>query len=437
MYRKAQEQLLQWKMRAGRKPLVLLGARQVGKTWLMKDFARSAYRNSVYVNFEDEEVLQGLFDSDFDIQRIITSLELRFNTNIDDETLLIFDEIQSARRGITSLKYFQEKAPHLHIIAADSLLGLTTSDSIPVGKVDYLRIYPMTFIEFLKAMGKDREAEVIERREWKLMEVVRDQLVLLLKTYYYVGGMPEAVQCFADNKDYNEVRRIQNDIITSYDSNFIKHAPAEIIPRIRMVWNSIPSQLAKENKKFIYGVVKSGGRAREFELALQWLIDAGQIIKVPRCKSGQLPLKAFEDLSAFKVFLLDVGLLNAMNRTQPSTIVDGNEMFLTFKGALTEQYVAQQLVTCVDQLYYWSAETSSGEIDFLVQMADKVIPIEVKAEENLHAKSLRAFVERMPGLHGLRLSMSNYRVQSWMTNVPLYALSGSLLENWSGASLRQ
>ncbi len=393
----------------------------------MQEFARTAYSHSVYINFEDEEALRHIFENDFDIKRILESIELRFNTTIDDDTLLIFDEIQSARRGITSLKYFQEKAPHIHLMAADSLLGLSSTESIPVGKVDYVDIYPMTFAEFLMALGKHREAKLLAEGNQSMLAVVRDQLIYDLRCYYYVGGMPEAVSCFVENRNFEEVRRIQRDILTSYDSNFAKHAPANVIARIRMVWNSLPSQLAHENKKFIYGAVKKGSRAKDFELALQWLVDAGLVLKVPRVKAAQVPLAAFEDISAFKLFMLDVGLLATMSKLQTSTLVNGNELFEMFKGALTEQFVAQHLKIYADQMGYWSAENSQGEIDFLVQTEDHITPIEVKAEENLRSKSLRVFVGNNPKLHGLRLSMSDFRHQDWMDNVPLYALTRRVL----------
>jgi len=410
-------------LRPNRKPMVLLGARQVGKTWLMKEFARTDYAKLVYINFEEEASLQHLFENDFDIDRILKSIELRFQVSVDDKTLLVFDEIQSVKRGVTSLKYFYEKAPHLHIMVADSMLGLSTAESIPVGKVDYLRLYPMTFQEYLLAQGKERVVQCINDSEWPLLQSVKDRLIQDLKNYYYVGGMPEAVEAFVQRQDYAEVRRIQNNILLAYEGNFAKHAPAGVVPRIRMVWNSLPLQLARENKKFVYGAVKSGARAKDFELALQWLVDAGLVIRVNRTKAGMLPLKAYENMAAFKLFTLDVGLLCAQNKTQVETLVRGNELFSTFKGALTEQYVAQQLSTFVDQLYYWSAENSSGEIDFLVQLHDKVTPIEVKAEENLKAKSLHVFTDKYSNLHGLRLSMSDYRKQDWMTNVPLLTSS--------------
>ena len=429
MYRTAIIQLEQWKMRKNRKPLVLRGARQVGKTWLMKEFAKSHYPRHVYINFEDEETLQHLFESNFDITRIIESIELRFQVKIDNETLLIFDEISAAKRGITSLKYFQEKAPQLHIMVADSMLGLSTTESIPVGKVDYLELYPMTFEEFLIALGKQHFVDAIASHNWETLKAVKDILINDLRTYYYVGGMPEVVESFVKDHDYNEVRRIQKDILLSYDANFSKHAPIDIVPRIRLLLNSLPSQLAKENKKFIYGAVKSGSRAKDFEMALQWLVDAGLVIKVNRTKSCQMPINAFEDISAFKLFTLDLGLLSAMNKVEANTLLLGNELFATYKGAFTEQYVAQQLASFIHHLFYWSADNSIGEIDFLVQYNDKITPIEVKAEENLKAKSLRYFVTKNPGLRGLRLSMNDFRKQDWMDNVPLYALGKHLFES--------
>lgn len=428
MYRIAIEQLKHWKLRKNRKPLIVRGARQVGKTWLMQEFARTAYDKSIYINFEDEEVLKHVFENDFDIKRIVASIELRFQAKVDDNTLLIFDEIQSARRGITSLKYFQEKAPQLHVMVADSMLGISTTESTPVGKVDYLDLYPMTFEEYLLALGKGDVVNSIRNHNWAVLQAVRDHLVQDLKTYYYVGGMPEAVLSFVESRDYHEVRRIQNNILAVYDSNFAKHAPIEVVPRIRMAWNSLPNHLSHENKKFIYGTIKHGSRAKDFELALQWLIDSGLVIKVNRTKTGQMPLNAFEDTSAFKLFALDVGLLSAMNRTQADTLLRGNELFTTYKGALTEQYVAQHLRTFSDHLYYWSAENSTGEIDFLIQHHDTVFPIEVKAEENLKSRSLRTFVAKYPQMHGIRLSMSDYRHQDWMDNMPLYAIGRHLFE---------
>lgn len=425
MERTAIYELYEWKSRPGRKPLIVRGARQVGKTWLILDFAKKAYRQYVYVNFEEDDLLNHVFENDFDIDRIITAISIRTQKDIDENTLLIFDEIQSAPRGVTSLKYFCEKARRYHVIAAGSLLGISMhqSDSFPVGKVDFVDLAPLSFYEFLLAMGEKRMVKLLEERDWEMMGMVKDKFATLLKTYYYVGGMPEVVDSYRQYKDFAEVRRIQNNILDTYNNDFSKHAPISEVPRIRMVWNSIASQLAKENKKFIYGMLREGARAKDFEVAIEWLKDAGLIYKINRTKRGELPLNAFEDFSVFKIYLLDVGLLAAVNKLTADTLIMGNEIFNTYKGALTEQYFFQQIRDKVDFVYYWSAENSRGEIDFIVQKEGKVIPIEVKAEENLRAKSLAAFVAKYPGLHGLRFSMSDYREQDWMTNIPLYAVS--------------
>lgn len=423
MERDVMQQLYAWKERPNRKPLIIRGARQVGKTWLMMAFARQAYEKWVYVNFEEEEVLRHVFEQDFDVPRILEALSLRFHTEIDRHTLLLFDEIQAAPRGITSLKYFCEKAPTQPVIAAGSLLGLSMhgGDSFPVGKVDFLSLQPMTFMEFLHAAGQGRLAKLITDAGWGAMVYVKDRLIQLLRTYYYVGGMPEAVKAYCDGLGYEEVRRIQANILMTYENDFSKHAPASEVPRIKMVWHSITSQLSKENRKYIYGVLRQGARAREFEVAVEWLQDAGLVYKVNRTKSGEMPLSAFEDFGSFKLFMLDVGLMCAMNKIPSDAILLGNDIFSTYRGAMTEQYVCQQLMREADFIYYWSADNSRGEIDFLIQKDNRIIPIEVKAEENLKAKSLSAFVARYPSLHAVRLSMSDYREQDWMTNVPLYA----------------
>lgn len=423
MEREAIAQLYEWKARPNRKPLIIRGARQVGKTWLMLEFARKAYKKYIYVNFEDEEMLKHVFEPDFDIARILEALSLRFHTSIDEQTLLIFDEIQAAPRGITSLKYFFEKAPEYHVITAGSLLGISmhSGDSFPVGKVDFVNLMPMNFMEFLRAAGQEPMARLVEESKWDSIAYVKDRMVQLLRSYYYVGGMPEAVKAYCDGLGNDEVRRIQTNILMTYENDFSKHAPAKEVPRIRMVWHSITSQLAKENRKFIYGMLRHGARAKEFEVAVEWLQDAGLVHKVNRTKCGEMPLSAFEDFGTFKLFILDVGLMTAMNKLSAESVMLGNDVFSSYRGAMTEQYVCQQLLGVVDFVYYWSADNSRGEIDFLVQKGEKIIPIEVKAEENLKSKSLSAFVARYPSLHGIRLSMSDYREQEWMTNVPLYA----------------
>ncbi|KAB5086780.1 ATP-binding protein, partial [Bacteroides thetaiotaomicron] len=412
MRRDAMQQLYDWKEKTTRKPLIVRGARQVGKTWLMKEFASSAYRQFAYINFEDNEVMKDVFQKDFDVERILMAIQLVTGIVVDTETLIIFDEIQEAPRGLTALKYFQEKAPQYHVVAAGSLLGIAmhSNDSFPVGKVDFMDLYPLSFSEFLEAVGQEAFARLLAKKDWGLIAAFRSKLIDLLKQYYYVGGMPEVVNAFINHKDYAEVRQLQQTILDSYDRDFSKHAPIAEVPRIRMIWRSVPAQLAKENKKFIYGVVKEGARAKDFELAIEWLIDAGLIYKVSRVKKAGIPLSAYEDFSAFKLFLLDTGLMGAMSGLPPQALLEGNVLFSDYKGAITEQYVLQQLKSVKGlSIYYWSSDTSRGELDFLLQKDVSVIPVEVKAEENLQSKSLRFFVEKNAGLHGVRFSMSDYR----------------------------
>lgn len=430
MKREVIHQLYEWKEKRGRKPLILQGARQVGKTWLMKTFGKEAFEKCVYINFENDSRLSGLFEKDFDIQRILFEIQLATGIMPDKETLLLFDEIQEVKRGVTALKYFYENAPEFPIIAAGSLLGVATrqNDSFPVGKVDFLSIYPLSFWEFLNAIGKGAFVEAIKNKQWELLSSFEADLQGMLRQYFFVGGMPEAVKSFAEDGDMQTVRDIQKNILDAYDKDFSKHVPIAEVPRLRMVWNSICGQLSKENKKFIFGLLKEGARAKSFELAIEWLKDAGLVYKVNRTKKGLLPLSAYEDFYAFKLFLLDVGLLGAMCELPPSALLNKNSIFTDYKGALTEQFVFQQLrLNKCNKIFYWSAENSQGEIDFLVQNNDEIIPIEVKAEENLQAKSLKCFIERNPSLQGVRLSMSSYREQSWMSNFPLYATETEII----------
>ncbi len=417
--------LYKWKENKRHKPLIIKGARQVGKTWLIKEFAKEAYEKSVYINFEEDEMLQNVFLKDFDTKRIITTISLAKDIDIDSETLLIFDEIQAAPRGITSLKYFCENAPEYDIICAGSLLGIAmhNNDSFPVGKVNFIDVSPMNFEEFLLAVAGKKYVDLIKSGDWELIHTIKDKLISWLKTYYVVGGMPEVVDTYCKTNDFSDVRTVQDDILETYSNDFSKHAPINEVPRIRMVWNSILGQLAKENRKFLYGMLKDGGRAKEFELAIEWLIDAGLVSKVNRTKSGEFPLNAYEDFSAFKLYMIDIGLMCAMSKISANVIINGNELFSTFKGALTEQYVYQQLKPSADSIFYWSAENSRGELDFIMQSDNKILPIEVKAEENLKAKSLKFFVDKFKGLHGIRISMADYRRQDWLTNIPLYTLS--------------
>lgn len=419
--------LIKWKRSDKRKPLLIRGARQVGKTWLMKTFGKKEYEQYAYVNFESNKVLKNLFVDDYNIQRIITALQIETGITINEtNTLIILDEIQEATGGLTCLKYFQENAPQYHVVSAGSLLGVALSKqtSFPVGKVDFLDLYPLSFPEFMGAIGEKPLLNLLQSTDWPLIKTFKSKFIELLKQYYFVGGMPEAVFAFSKSKNFNEVRGIQKRILAAYEQDFSKHAPHAIVPRIRMLWNALPAQLAKENKKFVYGIIKHGARAKDYELAMSWLIDCGLVHKVNRVAKPAIPLKAYEDFSAFKLFLVDVGLLAAMVDMDVKTLLEGNEVFEEFKGALTEQYVLQQLITNKELVtYYWSAENAMAELDFLVQYEGLVIPIEVKAEENLRAKSLKLFYEKFNPATAIRTSMSDFRKQDWITNVPLYAIS--------------
>ena len=426
MYRFAIEKLYEWKSSEGRKPLIIEGARQVGKTWLMKEFGKQAYEKTVYINFDSNSRMAELFSSDLGIDRIITGLELYSDIKITPETtLIIFDEVQEVPRALTSLKYFYENAPEYHVICAGSLLGIALHEgtSFPVGKVDFLHLYPLSFKEFLMAMGKEKYIELMDARDYEMMTAFKQDLIDFLKSYYFVGGMPEAVMSFATEKDFIKVRKIQKRILQAYEQDFSKHAPTETVPKLRMLWNSIPSQLAKENKKFIYGLVREGGRAKDYESAIMWLSDCGLVHKVSRVTVGHLPLKAYEDMKAFKMFVLDVGLLGCMVGLNKKLLLDGNDLFVEFKGALTEQYVLQQLIADPDlNIYYYTNDNSSCEVDFLVDTGDAVIPVEVKAEVNLHAKSLRTYAEKFSPDVAVRTSMQDYKKESWLVNLPLYAI---------------
>ena len=425
MKRDAIKYLYEWKSRANHKPMIVRGARQVGKTWLMRAFAEEAYDRYVYVNFEDNELIRNVFERDFDIERIILALQVATGEMIDRDTLIIFDEIQEAPKGLTALKYFYEKAPEYSILAAGSLLGISMHEAVsfPVGKVEFMDLYPLSFREFLNALGQSQLVTVLEKEDWELISLFHNKLVEYLKIYYFVGGMPGVVMEYLDTKDFNRVRVVQQEILNAYDNDFSKYAPNKEVPRLRMVWRSVLAQLAKETKKFIYGMLKEGARAKEFEIALEWLQDAGLLYKVNRTKAGKMPLSAYEDFAAFKVFILDVGLLSAMGKLTSQIILDGDVIFEEFKGALTEQYVFQQMKTYKDiDIYYWSADNSSGEIDFIVQKEGVITPIEVKSSENLQSKSLSAFIKRHPELKGLRFSMSEYKEQEWMKNRPLYSI---------------
>ena len=426
MVRAAMNDLRQWKNSKHRTPLIIRGARQVGKTWLMKEFGRTSYQHTVYINFDNNKRMEELFSVDFNVERLITGLELNEGRKIDPEnTLLIFDEIQEVPKALTSLKYFNEDAPQYHIICAGSLLGvaLHPGTSFPVGKVGFLDLYPLSFFEFMEALGKGRFAQALINNDFDMARAFQYEYIDLLKHYYYIGGMPEAVLRFSENKDWVEVREVQERILAAYEQDFSKHAPSAVVPRIRMLWNSIPTQLARENKKFVYGLIREGARAREYELALLWLYDCGLVYKVHRANSPQIPPQSYIDLSAFKLFVVDVGLLSCMAGLRQDILLDGNALFIEFKGALSEQYVLQQLKPqkCLSA-FYWTNERNTSEIDFLVSDGHFVIPLEVKAEVNLQSKSLKAYRDKFSPPMSVRTAMTDYKKDDWLLNLPLYAI---------------
>ncbi|MGB4985222.1 MAG: ATP-binding protein [Erysipelotrichaceae bacterium] len=425
MYRYAISQLEAWKIKNNRKPLIIEGARQVGKTWLMKEFGKT-FKDYLYVNFDNNQQMNNLFSANLDIRRIIEGIEIYCGKKIDPQnTLLIFDEIQEVPTALSSLKYFYENAPEYYIVCAGSLLGIALHQgtSFPVGKVDFIKLYPMSFKEFMLALGEDNLVQLLQNKDYDMIKNFKDNFIDKLKQYYIVGGMPEVVQSYVYEKDFNLVKDIQKRILNAYEMDFSKHAPYNIVPKIRMIWNSIPSQLAKENRKFIYGNLKEGARAKEFEIALLWLSDCGLVHKVHRINQASLPLKAYEDIKAFKLFLLDVGLLSCMSGLNSETILDGNDLFKEFKGSLSEQYVLQQLKTLKDiDVYYYTNERNSCEVDFVVDNKGLIIPIEVKAEINLSAKSLKVYCNKFQPQFAIRTAMTDYKAEDWLINLPLYLI---------------
>lgn len=426
MYRNIINQLKEWKNKEHRKPLVLAGARQVGKTFMLTEFGKQEFENVAYINCDDNNMAKDLFLQDYDMQRIILAIgAITQQTITPDKTLIILDEIQELRRGLAALKYFCEKAPEYHVAVAGSLLGIAMhqGESFPVGKVDILNIYPMTFDEFLLAKGKQQMADILKSKDWDTIKLLRSEYIKLLREYYFVGGMPEAVKTFVETNDAIEVRNTQKNILYTYQKDISKHVPTREANRINMVWQSMPSQLVKENKKFIYGVAKPGGRAKDFETAIQWLLDAGLVYKAERVNEPKMPLKFYVDISSFKLFLLDCGLLGAMSETPADKLLVAENGMEESKGAFTENFVMSQLIATRDTSVFYYSNDAKLEIDFLIQHDCDIVPIEAKAEENLRSKSLSTFVQQHPKLHGIRFSMSDYREQSWMTNVPLYAAS--------------
>lgn len=424
MYRNKIEELEKWKNSINRKPLIIRGARQVGKTWLMKEFGKKYYEKCAYINFDDNTRMKRLFEEDFDLDKIIQGLKIESGVNIEAEnTLIIFDEIQETPKALKALKYFYENAKEYHIISAGSLLGVAMHEgtSFPVGKVDFLNLTPLSFFEFMEALNEKELLQLLKDNDFNMVNIFNSRLKEYLKLYYYIGGMPEIVDSYVRNRDLVEVRNLQKKLLDAYEQDFSKHAPNNIVPRIRQLWNNIPTQLAKENKKFIYGLVREGARAREYEIALSWLIDCGLIYQVNRVKTSKMPLSAYQDFNAFKLYLLDVGLLSAMAGVDVKTILEGNEIFEEFKGSLTEQYVLCQLEQCTElEVFYWTSDVGIAEIDFITQIGQNNIPIEVKSSENLQAKSLKSFMQKYNTKINVRTSMSNYRKEEWLINIPLY-----------------
>lgn len=426
MFRFAIKDLLHWKGKDNRKPLLIMGARQVGKTWLMKEFGKTYYKKVAYISFYNNKRMSDIFQMDFDIKRILMNLNIESGVTITpDDTLIILDEIQDSPKVLESLKYFCEEAPEYHVVAAGSLLGVAIHEGVsyPVGKVDLLDLYPLNFREFLQAMNEQGLSDALTTKDYTIIDNFSDKYLFWLKNYYYTGGMPAVVDAFRLHHDYNEVRELQNDIIRQYEGDFGKHIDQKTLPRIRMVWDSIPIQLAKENKKFFFGHIKKGARSSDYEIAIQWLTDCGLVYKVNRVNEPHMPLKAYKSMNAYKLFLLDVGLLGALSELPADSILEGNDIFIEFKGALTEQYVLQQLVSDTPYSpYYFGTEKATFEQDFLIQQGKNIIPIEVKAETNGRSQSLKAYYDKYHPAKAVRFSTMHYIDQGWMENIPLYAV---------------
>ncbi len=429
MHRQAIEQLINWKNKPKRKPMLIKGARQVGKTWLMREFGRQNYKNVAYISFNDNENAKLVFEKSYDVSDIISNLELISGTKINPaETLIILDEIQECDRALNALKFFKENAPEYNIVAAGSLLGVALKHkniSFPVGQVEFLELRPLSFYEFLCALGEDQLAELVQQaNKFNQIEIMHEKLTQLLKHYLYVGGMPEVVAAYIENKDFHEVREIQNQILQGYQSDFSKYIDTRSVPRLQSVWDSIPHQLAKENKKFAYNIVAKGARAREYEEAIEWLILCGLVHRVNRISKPFLPLAGYTDSAAFKLFMLDCGLLCAKASLDVNTILSNSEIFTEYKGALTEQYVLQEL-KCINELpvAYWASESAIAELDFVFQFREQVIPMEVKATINLKARSLQSYREKYNQQLAVRTSLANYKTDGNLYDIPLYLIA--------------
>ena len=427
MKRLLMSDLVKWKHKKNRLPLILKGARQVGKTWLLKEFGNTAFEDVVYINFENAPGLKEVFDGDISPQRIIDLLGALYGKRVrPQETLLIFDEVQEIPRALTALKYFAENASEYAICCAGSLLGvaLHSGTSFPVGKVDFLTLQPFNFKEFLLANGEETLIDFINNNSLReIPKVITDKLTDYLKLYFVIGGMPAVVSSWIETRDFSEVETRQRDILETYENDFSKHAPKNLVPKLRYLWNSVPSQLAKENKKFIYGLVRKGGRAREYEEAMLWLLDSGLLRKLGRITKAAVPLKAYEDLKAFKLYHLDVGLLRVMSELSPEAIIDGIKIFEEYKGALTEQFVLSELagLDFIRSIYYWTSE-ATAEVDFVFADSSDIFPLEVKASANLKAKSLKIYRERYSPNLAIRTSLANLKLDDGLLNVPLFTL---------------
>ena len=420
------KKLKEWKDKQNRKPLVLMGARQVGKTWVMKEFGRQFFKNTAYISFYNNSLAKNLFEEDYDVKRLIPSLSVLCGFNITPgDTLIIFDEVQEAPKAFESLKYFCEEAPQYHIIAAGSLLGVALHKGVsyPVGKVELLNLYPLSFTEYLCAVGEKPLSDALFSKNFSIIDSFSQKYIYHLKNYYFVGGMPEVVEAFRNHTDYIEVRDLQKSILEQYKSDFGKHTDEKELVRINMIWDSIPMQLAKENKKFFFGKIKKGARSSEFEVAIQWLCDSGLVYKVNRVNEPKVPLASYKDFSAYKLFILDTGLLCAMSGLDAKSIIDGNTLFVEFKGALAEQFVLQELICSTKYTpYYYGNESATFEQDFLIQKEMDIVPIEVKAETNIRSQSLKAFYDKYGPPLSVRFSLLPYCNQGWMVNIPLYAV---------------
>ena len=425
MKRKIYSKLIEWKESPSHKPLILNGVRQCGKTYIMKEFGKNEFQTFAYVNCDRNENLHQIFEGGFNISKIIRGISALSGVDIiPGKTLIFLDEVQSFPLVLESLKYFCEDAPDYHVAVAGSLLGIALHSgvSFPVGKVQTMKLYPMDFEEFLMAKGEQQLLRIMHDHDFDLLTALHEKCKDL-RQYYYVGGMPEVVKSYIDNGQLKPVRAIQNEILSNYAGDFSKHAPYQEVPRISMVWQSILGQLSRENKKFIYGALKKGGRAKEFEVAIQWLVDAGLVYKVNKCTKPQLPLKFYEDFTAFKLYLCDCGLMGAMADTAAKDVLIGDSVFTEYKGAFTEQYVLQQILSSgISDIYYYSADDSRMEMDFLMQREGALLPVEVKGGTSIKSTSLHNYLMEHPGIQAIRYSMLPYKKQDFLTNIPLYAV---------------